>query len=188
MPGKRIGYIRVSSVSQNVARQQEQLDLLSLDRIFEDKCSGKSLDRPALTQLMAYIRDSDEIFTLSLDRLGRNCNELQFLVKTITDAGASIHFIKEGLTFTGDDSSVSRLLLNVMSAFSQFERELIKERQQQGIEIAKANGVYKGRTKSLKSEQITELKEKVATGIPKAKIAREMGISRKSLYNYLQKG
>ena len=72
-----------------------------------------------------------------------------------------------------------------MSAFSQFERELIKERQQQGIEIAKANGVYKGRTKSLKPEQVEELKSRVATGIPKAKIAREMGISRKSLYNYL---
>ena len=185
MAGKRIGYIRVSSATQNIARQEEQLLPLSLDRVFLDKASGKTLDRPALNQMMSYIRDSDEIYVTSLDRLGRNCNELQSLVKTITDAGATIHFIKEALTFDGDDSSLSKLLLNVMSAFSQFERELIKERQQQGIEIAKANGVYKGRTKSLKPEQVEELKSRVATGIPKAKIAREMGISRKSLYNYL---
>lgn len=185
MAGKRIGYIRVSSTTQNIARQEEQLLPLSLDRVFVDKASGKNIDRPALTQMLAYIRDADEIYISSLDRLGRDCNDLQNLVRAITDAGATVHFLKEALTFTGDDSSLSRLLLNVMSAFSQFERELIKERQQQGIEIAKANGVYKGRTKSLKPEQVEELKSRVATGIPKAKIAREMGISRKSLYNYL---
>jgi DNA invertase Pin-like site-specific DNA recombinase len=186
MSGKRIGYIRVSSTTQNIARQEEQLESLKLDRVFVDKASGKNLDRPALTQMLSYIRDADEIYVTSLDRLGRDCNDLQNLVRTITDAGATVHFIKEALTFNGDDSSLSRLLLNVMSAFSQFERELIKERQQQGIEIAKANGVYKGRAKALKPEQVMDMKSKVADGIPKAKIAREMGISRKSLYNYLE--
>ena len=186
MSGKRIGYIRVSSTTQNIARQEEQLESLKLDRVFVDKASGKNLDRPALTQMLSYIRDADEIYVTSLDRLGRDCNDLQNLVRTITDAGATVHFIKEALTFNGDDSSLSRLLLNVMSAFSQFERELIKERQQQGIEIAKANGVYKGRAKALKLEQVMDMKSKVADGIPKAKIAREMGISRKSLYNYLE--
>lgn len=186
MSGKRIGYIRVSSITQNIARQEEQLESLKLDRVFVDKASGKTLDRPALTQMLSYIRDADEIYVTSLDRLGRDCNDLQNLVRTITDAGATVHFLKEALTFNGDDSSLSRLLLNVMSAFSQFERELIKERQQQGIEIAKVNGVYKGRAKALKPEQVMYMKSKVADGIPKAKIAREMGISRKSLYNYLE--
>jgi DNA invertase Pin-like site-specific DNA recombinase len=124
-----------------------------------------------------------------MDRLARNVEDLRKIVREITDAGASVQFLKEGLTFTGDDSPMSKLLLNVMGAMAEFERELIKERQREGIAIAKAKGdVYKGRTKCLSPSQVEDLKAQVATGIPKATVARNLGISRKSLYNYLDEG
>ena len=123
-----------------------------------------------------------------MDRLARNVEDLRKIVREITDAGASVQFLKEGLTFTGDDSPMSKLLLNVMGAMAEFERELIKERQLEGIQIAKTKGVYKGRTKALKPSQVEDLKTQVAAGIPKATVARNLGISRKSLYNYLDEG
>jgi len=185
---KRIGYIRISSTSQNIARQQEELDKLHLDKIFIDRMSGSTMDRPALTQMLEYVRDSDQVYVTSLDRIGRDCQDVHKIIRMITDADATIHFLKEALTFNGDDSSMSRLLLNMMAAFSQFERELIRERQQQGIAIAKTKGVYKGRTKALKPSQVEDLKAQVTAGIPKATVARNLGISRKSLYNYLSEG
>jgi DNA invertase Pin-like site-specific DNA recombinase len=123
-----------------------------------------------------------------MDRLARNVEDLRKIVREITDAGASVQFLKEGLTFTGDDSPMSKLLLNVMGAMAEFERELIKERQLEGIAIAKTKGVYKGRTKCLSPSQVEDLKAQVTSGIPKATVARNLGISRKSLYNYLGEG
>ena len=186
---KVLGYIRVSTDGQNIARQEEQLASHHPDKVFIDRVSGKSMDRPALIQLLDYVRDGDRCVTSSMDRLARNVEDLRKIVREITDAGASVQFLKEGLTFTGDDSPMSKLLLNVMGAMAEFERELIKERQREGIAIAVAKGdVYKGRVKSLKAAQVEELKAQVASGIPKATVARNLGISRKSLYNYLDEG
>jgi DNA invertase Pin-like site-specific DNA recombinase len=189
MPGKRIGYIRCSSESQNTARQDEQLAGLHLDKIFTDKLSGKTLNRPALTQLLEYVREDDLVIITSMDRLARNVVDLRNLVRQITDIGASIEFKKEQLTFTGEDDSMSQLMLTMMGAVAEFEVALLRERQREGIAIAKAKGdVYKGRTKALKPSQVEELKTQVTAGIPKATVARNFGISRKSLYNYLGEG
>ena len=186
---KVLAYLRVSSDGQSIARQEEQLASHHPDKVFIDRVSGKSMDRPALIQLLDYVRDGDRCVTSSMDRLARNVEDLRKIVREITDAGASVQFLKEGLTFTGDDSPMSKLLLNVMGAMAEFERELIKERQREGIAIAVAKGdVYKGRVKSLKAAQVEELKAQVASGIPKATVARNLGISRKSLYNYLDEG
>ncbi len=185
---KVLCYIRVSSDGQNIARQEEQLIPHHPDKVFVDRISGKSIERPALIQLLDYVRDGDRCIITSMDRLARNVEDLRKIVREITDAGASVQFLKEGLTFTGDDSPMSKLLLNVMGAMAEFERELIKERQLEGIQIAKTKGVYKGRTKSLKPAQVEDLKAQVASGIPKATVARNLGISRKSLYNYLDEG
>jgi DNA invertase Pin-like site-specific DNA recombinase len=181
--GQRIGYTRVSSADQNNARQ---LDGIALDRIFADKASGKDVKRPHLDAALAFIREGDTLVVHSMDRLARNLDDLRRIVLQLTKRGVNVEFVKEHLTFTGADSPMANLLLSVMGAFAQFERELIKERQREGIAIAKARGnVYRGRVPSLTAEKAGLLRCRVAAGEPKAKLAREFGISRASLYNYI---
>lgn len=183
MKGQRIGYIRVSSYDQNPERQLEQE---KLDRTFSDQASGKDVYRPQLKELLRFARDGDIVVVHSMDRLARNLDDLRTLVKKFTERGISIQFLKEGLTFTNEDSPMSNLLLSVMGAFAEFERALIKERQREGIEIAKKKGVYKGRKKSLSTEKITLLKQRIANGETKTHLAKEFGISRETLYQYLK--
>jgi DNA invertase Pin-like site-specific DNA recombinase len=182
MSGKIIGYIRVSTFEQNVERQ---LEGIQLDRTFTDKASGKDANRPELAALLDYVRDGDTVKVHSMDRLARNLDDLRKIVKTITEKGARIEFSKENLIFTGDDSPIATLLLSVMGAFAEFERSLIRERQREGVAIAKAKGLYRGRKPKLNAAQIAEAKAKVASGVPKARVAREMGVSRMTLYGAL---
>lgn len=179
MAGQRIGYIRVSSEDQNPDRQ---LDGIQLDRTFVDKISGKSVNRPGLSECFKYIRQGDILIVHSLDRLARSLDDLRAIVNQLTADGIRVEFIKEGLTFTGEDSPMSTLLLNVMGAFAEFERSLIRERQKEGIQIAKKNGVYKGRKPSLSQSQIEKIKEMAENGIKKTTIAREFNVSRQTIY------
>lgn len=103
-----------------------------------------------------------------MDRLARNLDDLRRIVQKLTSQKVQIQFIKENLVFTGEDSPMSQLLLSVMGAFAEFERSLIKERQKEGIMIAKKKGAYKGRSKSLTAEQVVEVRDKVEQGVPKA--------------------
>ena len=183
--GHRVGYIRVSTVNQNTDRQ---LDDVMLDKVFEDKCSGGSTKRPQLQALLEYVREGDTIFVHSLDRLARNLDDLRRLVSDITRRGIKIHFIKENLIFTGDDSPMSKMILSIMGSLAEFERSMIRERQREGIDAAMKAGKYKGgRKKVLSEEQQAELKRRVEAGEKKAALARELGISRESLYCYLGK-
>jgi DNA invertase Pin-like site-specific DNA recombinase len=182
MKGHRLGYIRVSSVGQNIDRQ---LDGVELDERFIDTVSGKDTNRPELTRLLGWARKGDHIIVHSLDRLARNLDDLRKIVKTLTTKGITIEFRKESLTFSGDDSPMSTLLLSVMGAFAEFERSLIKERQLEGIAIAKAAGAFKGRQRTMTDERISEIKSRVAAGEKKARIASDLGISRETLYKYL---
>jgi DNA invertase Pin-like site-specific DNA recombinase len=184
MKGQRIGYIRVSSFDQNPDRQLGQIQL---DKLFIDKASGKDTQRPELAALLSFVREGDIVIVHSMDRLARNLDDLRGLVQKFTSKGVRIEFIKECLTFTGEDSPMANLLLSVMGAFAEFERSLIHERQREGIALAKIRGAYKGRKKSLSSEQITELIRRVKEGEKKAQLAREFGISRETLYQYLKK-
>jgi DNA invertase Pin-like site-specific DNA recombinase len=180
--GQRIGYTRVSSVDQNNSRQ---LDGLMLDRVFSDHASGKDTKRPQLEAALAFIREGDTLVCHSMDRLARNLDDLRGIVLTLTKRGVKVQFVKESLTFTGEDSAMSHLLLSVMGAFAEFERSLIKERQREGIAVAKAKGnVYRGRVPSLTAERAALLRGRMDAGEPKAKLAREFGISRASVYNY----
>jgi DNA invertase Pin-like site-specific DNA recombinase len=180
--GQRIGYTRVSTADQNNARQ---LDGITLDRIFADKASGKDVKRPQLDAVLAFVREGDTLVVHSMDRLARNLDDLRRIVTGLTARGVNVEFVKEHLTFTGADSPMANLLLSVMGAFAQFERELIKERQREGIAVAKAKGnVYRGRVPSLTAEKATLLRSRVAAGESRAALAREFGISRASLYNY----
>ena len=181
---KRIGYIRVSSLDQNYERQLEGIEL---DKCFTDQASGKDTKRPQLALMLNYVRDEDLIIVHSMDRLARNLDDLRKIVRGLTDKKIKIEFLKEKLIFTGEEDSMSNLLLSVMGAFAEFERSLIRERQREGIAIAKTKGKYKGRKPSLSQEQVIELKEKVANGESKTKVAAFFKISRETLYQYLRK-
>ena len=180
--GQRIGYVRVSSYDQNEGRQLEHLDA---DRTFTDKASGKDTDRPSCRPL-AYAREGDTIVVHSMDRLARNVDDLRRIVQQQTKRGIKVQFIKENLTFTGDESPMADLMLSVLGAVAQFERDLIKERQREGIALAKQRGVYRGRKKSLSDDKAAEARRRVAAGEKKAPLARELGISRETLYQYLR--
>ena len=137
--------------------------------------------------MLDYARDGDTIIVHSMDRLARNLDDLRRLVAQLTDQQITIVFIKEGLTFTGEDSPMSKLLLSVMGAFAEFERLLLKERQMEGIALAKKRGAYKGRKAVLSKEQIDEIKTRVNNGDKKSHIARDFNISRETLYQYLRR-
>jgi DNA invertase Pin-like site-specific DNA recombinase len=182
MSGQRIGYIRVSSVMQNTDRQ---LDGIPLDVTFEDKVSGKDTNRPQLTAMMLHARKGDTVLVHSMDRLARNLDDLRRIVRELNAKGVVVQFMKEGLSFTGDDSPMSTLLLSMLGAVAEFERSLIRERQKEGVQIAKANGAYKGRKQEMTEERIAEIKQRIANGDAKAQVAKAMGISRDTLYRYL---
>ena len=185
---KQVAYVRVSSVDQNTERQLESINGQSPDKTFTDKCSGKDTKRPQLEAMLAYVREGDTVVVHSLDRLGRNLDDLRKVVTDLNSRGVAVYFLKEGLTFTGDDSdsSMSKLMFNMLGAFAEFERSLIRERQREGIALAKKKGVYRGRKPSLTGEQAADLRKRVAAGEKKAGLAREFGISRETLYGYLR--
>jgi DNA invertase Pin-like site-specific DNA recombinase len=181
--GQRVGYIRVSSFDQNPERQ---LEGVAVDRMFTDKASGKDVRRPELDNLLGFVREGDTIVVHSMDRLARNLDDLRRLVQQLTGRGVRIEFVKEHLTFTGEDSPMANLMLSVMGAFAEFERALLRERQRESIALAKQRGAYRGRKKSLSPERAAALKERAAAGEKKAALAPEFGISRETLYQYLR--
>ncbi|EMY35984.1 site-specific recombinase, DNA invertase Pin [Arthrobacter crystallopoietes BAB-32] len=183
MTGQRIGYVRVSTLDQN---EQRQLEGQMLDRAFTDKASGRDTARPHLNELLRFAREGDTVVVHSMDRLARNLDDLRSLVQKLTHKGVRVEFVKEGLVFTGEDSPMAHLMLSVMGAFAEFERSLIKERQREGIALARQRGAYRGRKKTLSSEQATELVARAASGIPKSTLARDYGIGRETVYQYLR--
>jgi DNA invertase Pin-like site-specific DNA recombinase len=183
MTGMRIGYKRVSSVDQSTERQ---LDGIAVDETFEDKASGKDTNRPQLQAALKHCRKGDTLVVHSMDRLARNLGDLLKMVKELTERGIVVEFTKEHLTFTGDDSPMSNLMLAVMGGVAQFERAMIQERQREGIAIAKTKGVYKGRKPALNSERIAELRQRASVkDVNMAALAREFKVSRTTLYNTL---
>ena len=120
--------------------------------------------------------------------VNRPLDDLRKLVQDLTQRGIKIEFLKEGLVFSGEDSPMAKLMLSVMGAFAEFERALIKERQREGIELAKKRGAYRGRKQSLSAEQVAELRQRATEGEVKTKLAKAFGISRETLFQYLRKG
>jgi DNA invertase Pin-like site-specific DNA recombinase len=182
--GRRIGYKRVSSVDQNTLRQ---LDGMTFWKVFEDKASGKDTNRPMLQEAISRCCEGDTLVFHSMDRASRNLADLLKLVQDLNGQGVSVEFVKEGLTFNGEDKPMAKLLLSVMGACAEFERSMIRERQREGIAIAVAKGdVFKGRKKTLTPARADELRARVASkAVSKAAVAREFAISRETLYSYL---
>ena len=186
--GQLVGYARVSSLTQNTFRQEDQLENFNLDALFVDYASGKDKNRPELQAALKHLRRGDTFIVHSMDRLARNLDDLRSIVKSLNQRGIVVNFIKESLVFNGDDSPISVLLLSVMGAFAEFERSLIRERQKEGIAVAKAKGKYKGRKCVLSQNKLNELlqKDKRNNYRHRSALAREFGISRQCLYNYLR--
>jgi DNA invertase Pin-like site-specific DNA recombinase len=154
-----------------------------LDRVFTDKASGRDPSKPELTELLRFARDGDTVIVHSMDRLARNLDDLRALVQGLTRRGVRVEFVKESLVFTGEDSPMANLMLSVMGAFAEFERSLIRERQREGIALAKQRGAYKGRKKTLTPDRAAELVQRAGSGVPKALLARDYGISRETVYS-----
>ncbi|CAK7066969.1 MAG: DNA-invertase hin [Desulfovibrio sp.] len=189
MPGKDIGYVRVSTHDQNTARQ---LDGIHLDKVFEEHASGKSAERPALQACLEYVRDGDTLHVHSIDRLARNLRDLLTIVTELQKQKVTLKFHKENLTFaggndTGQIDAFAELQLHIIAAVAQFERALILERQREGIAIAKKADKYRnvGRKPVLSGEQVNELRSKLEKGAKVAALARECGVSRQTIYTAL---
>lgn len=184
MVGKTIGYIRVSTTDQNPDRQLENV---KLDKKFIDYASAKSTNRPQLKMMLDFVREDDIVMVHSMDRFARNVKDLKELVETLVNKKVQVHFLKENLQFTGESSAASNLVLHMMGAFAEFEYAFIKERQREGIEIAKRKGRFRGKVMKLDDEKIEILKKELQTRKSKTKIAKELGISRFTLYRYIQR-
>ena len=138
----KVFYIRVSTVNQNEARQLEQAKEINADKIFIDKASGKNTDRKAFKEMMNFVREGDEVIVSDISRLGRNTKDVLLTIEELNARGVSFRSLKESVN---TDTAQGRFFLSIVSALAELERETIRERQAEGIAIAKANGVYKGR-------------------------------------------
>ena len=176
-----VGYIRVSSYSQNTDRQLRDI---KLDKVFEEKASAKDAKRPQLIACMEWLREKDQLHVHSIDRLARNLQDLQNIVKTLTDKGITVIFHKESLTFSGGKADpMKTLMLQMMGAFSEFERSLINERRKEGMAAAKAAGKQIGAKRKLSDDDIVDIKTRVTSGTSKSALANEYGVSRQTLYS-----
>jgi len=183
--GKRIGYIRVSTTDQNPDRQLENVQL---DKRFIEYASAKSTNRPQLKAMLEFVREDDTVVVHSMDRLARNLHDLKHLVDSLVSKKIQVHFVKENLIFSGENSATSNLVLHLMGAFAEFEYAFIHERQREGIEIAKKRGRFKGRKKKLDEVKVEDLRIRLlCTRESKTKIAKDLGISRFTLYRYIDK-
>lgn len=183
--GKRIGYARVSSTDQNLARQLATLG--EVDRLFQEKQSGAGRgDRAALAELIRYARDGDTVVVSSMDRLARSVVDLSQIVAELVAKDVVVEFIAERVTFRpGAADPFAEFQLNIMASFAQLERAIAKERQGDGIRAAKARGVYKGRPRALTADHLEHARELIDAGVPKAEVARRLGVHRSNLYRAL---
>lgn len=180
MSGQHVGYTRVSTLDQKTDRQ---LEGVPLDRVYEEKASGKDTKRPVLVECLKYVREGDTLHVHSIDRLCRNLADLLRIVTELRERGVGVRFYKENLSFgCGESDATSELMLSMLGAVAQFERALIKERQREGIAIAKAKGKHLGRKAKFTEEETSDIRERFKTSTNRAALAKELGISRETLY------
>ena len=174
MAGERVGYVRVSTAEQNVDRQIADL---RAGTTFIDHASGRDTQRPQLEAMLRFVRAGDCVVVHSMDRLARNLSDLRRIVEDLTGRSVRVEFVHEQLAFTGEESPIATLMLSIMGAVAEFERALIRERQLEGIALAKSRGVYRGGWRRLSDERIAELRRRTDAGEEKSALAREFDIS-----------
>jgi DNA invertase Pin-like site-specific DNA recombinase len=174
----QVGYARVSSTGQSLAIQEEQLQGAGCDKLFSEKRSGTSTDgREQLQAMLEWVREGDVLVVTRLDRLARSIVDLRKIVDALTAKGVGFRCLQQGALDT--TTSEGRLMLNILAAFAEFEVEIRKERQADGIAKAKVDGRYKGRPPSIDPAQIAALE---AEGLGATEIAKRLGIGRASVY------
>ena len=186
----RIGYRRVSTLDQSTARQ---LDGVPLDKVFEDKASGKDTARPELQAALEWAREGDRLIIHSMDRLARNLSDLRQIVGSLTSRGVAVEFVKENMTFTNESTPMAQFMLNIMGAFAELERSMIRERQKEGVTLAKKAGRYHGRAPAIRQgngkletmEQMATEAERAGVAPKVAEMARAAGVSRQTVYTWL---
>ncbi|PLW00144.1 hypothetical protein BRL53_05265 [Corynebacterium ulcerans] len=185
--GHRVTYLRVSSKDQKLDRQREMLASVLPQKEFSDQASGRAnAPRPGLESCMNYLRAGDQLHISSIDRLARSLIDLKVIVEELMGRGVTVTFHKEQLTFSPQSTDpLNDLMLAILGAFAEFERTIIRERQAEGIAIAKNQGRYRGRQRVITDDQIAEIRHRAAQGEKKANIARVMRISRTTVYRYL---
>ena len=181
----KVGYIRVSSVEQNLARQIRTMEEKGCEKIFAEKVSGKSVDnREQLQNMLSFIRQGDVVYVSSYDRLARNTLDLLQIVKQIEEKGATLISEKEQIDTS---TPAGALFLVILGGISSFERSVILQRQREGIEIAKSKGVYKGK----KAKDLVGIEDyynqwkRREVGI--SEIARHYKVSRQTIYNHFSR-
>ena len=178
--GQTVGYVRVSTTDQNPARQLEAIG--QVDRLFAEKISARTTDRPQLQAMLAYVRSGDVVKVKSPDRLARSTTDLLALVNQLKSKDIQVESIDQPALNT--DSPQGEFMLTILGAVAQLERATIKERQAEGIALARARGVY-DRTPKLSPDQIELARRRIADGVTKSKVARDLGVSRQTLYTAL---
>lgn len=182
MPHQTIGYKRVSSDSQSTDRQ---LQGIKLDKEFVDIMSGSIKERKGLNDCIEYAREGDTLLIDSIDRLARNLHDLQEIIRKLINKGVSVQFIQERLNFTATEDPMAMLTLQMMGAFAEFERKIIKSRQREGIDAAKRSGKHMGRPSMLTNKMALEAKLLKDQGVSIRQIAFRLKVSRTSIYKML---
>ena len=175
----RVGYARISTEGQQVARQEIILQNLGVERVFVETCSGKNTDRPELKKMLTFIREGDTVVIESISRLARNTKDLLLLVDEFSKRGVAFVSQKENIDTT---TPTGKFILTVFGAIAELEREYILQRQAEGIAIAKANGVYKGR-KPLDCPDFDKVYQQVELGkISATEAFRQLNVSKSTYY------
>lgn len=178
-----VAYRRVSSISQSLDRQLVDQD--NIEKVFEEKVSGASRNRPALEEMIAFVREGDTVVVHALDRLGRDIRDLLNIVNELNAKGVAVEFISERLRFSNDDDDpLAKLQLHMLAAFAEWERSTARRRQAEGIALTKERHPerYRGRPVSIDPEEIKKLKME---GLGATGIAKKLGIGRASVYRAL---
>jgi DNA invertase Pin-like site-specific DNA recombinase len=173
-----IGYARVSTEEQDLTVQLEQLQTTGMDKIFQEKASGVKEDRPQLQAMLEYVREGDTVVVCKLDRLARSTRHLLEIVDGLEKKQVAFKVLNINLDTS---TPTGKLMLSMLAAIGQFERELLLERQKEGIRLAKAKGVYIGRKPTARAKS-AEAMDLLAQGVKKAEAARRLKISLASLY------
>lgn len=189
MSNQLIGYIRVSTRDQSTGRQSDGMQSLKLDKVFEEKLSGKNKDRPELRACIDYAREGDTLYIYSIDRLARSLSDLQSIIAELVNKGVTVTFIKESQTYSRDNANpFNKVLLQVLGAFAEFERNIMLERQAEGIAHAKTNGTKTGRPFGKPKLDMTRRNEAIElskNGNNISQISVLMNLSRASIYKLL---
>lgn len=182
--GQKVGYIRVSSIEQNTESQKSLLGNVGMDKVFEEKLSGKNTDRPQLQAMLDYVREGDTVYVKDLSRLARNTKDLLDIVEYLNQKGVGLFSIKENIDTS---TNFGKLMLTFLGAIYEFERANLLERQRDGIAVAKKQGKYKGRKQVPKPANFSEVYKKWHNREIKSNVAiRELNISEYAFYKFVR--